>query len=221
VPAMLERPSTIDIAACESLRESLDRHLPEADAQYQDTSVRLASLYSERGLLAEASAVLDECAAKSSATPVSVRLRVAEACLDRGEPDDARAALRILQTCLRSDPLDRTALRMVARAFEHLGQPERALIVRAEIEAIARELGPELVVVAASTAAAAPAGPADRTEKHSAVHVVEVSPGSWSAIAALQTEGEADDRVVAFVCVDGEGRNTARTIYGVVKSFFS
>jgi predicted Zn-dependent protease len=218
---MLERPSTVDIAACESLRESLDRHLPEADEQYQDTSVRLASLYSERGLLAEASAVLDECAAKSSATPASVRLRLAEACLERGEAEHARDALRILQTCLRSDPHDRAALRMVARAFELLGQPERALIVRAEIEAIARDVGPELVVVAASTAATAPSAPADRTEKHAPVHVVEVSPGSWSAIAALQTEGPADDRVVAFVCVDGEGRNTARTIYGVVKSFFS
>jgi hypothetical protein len=143
---------------------------------------------------------------------------IAEAFLERGEAEDARAALRILRTCLRSDPHDRAALRMVARAFERLGQPERALIVRARIETIEREVGPELVVVAPP---APPSSPADRTEKHSPVHVVEVSPGSWSAIAALQTEGAADDRVVAFVCVDGEGRNTARTIYGVVKSFFS
>jgi hypothetical protein len=139
----------------------------------------------------------------------------AEACLEGGEPSDARVALRILQECLRSDPQDRTAMRMVARAFDRLGQHERARIVRREIEAVERDLGPHVVVVAP------PVAHAERTEKQGAVHVVEVSPDSWSAIAALQTDGPADDRVVAFVCVDGEGRNTARTIYGVVKSFFS
>ena len=65
----------------------------------------------------------------------------AEIYLDRGEPSDAMAALTKLQICFRDNPKDLDTLGLLARAFDALGQPAKAIEVQKEAARIAKETG--------------------------------------------------------------------------------
>jgi pilus assembly protein FimV len=68
-------------------------------------------------------------------------LFAAELYLSRSEPKDALRAVTKLQPCLAVDPEDLRALSPLARAFEGMEQPARAVKVRSEMLRIAREFG--------------------------------------------------------------------------------
>lgn len=63
----------------------------------------------------------------------------AEIYLDRGEPNDAMAALTKLQFCFKENPKDLDTLSLLARAFDRLGQPAKALEVLKESAKVAKE----------------------------------------------------------------------------------
>lgn len=65
----------------------------------------------------------------------------AEIHLNRGGPDDARAALSRLQVAYKDNPRDLSTLSLLARVFDKLGQPAKAIEVMKESARIAREAG--------------------------------------------------------------------------------
>lgn len=65
----------------------------------------------------------------------------AEIYLSRAQPNDGMAALTKLQLCFKEDPRDLDTLALLARAFEQLGQPSKAIEVQKEAARIARETG--------------------------------------------------------------------------------
>lgn len=71
-------------------------------------------------------------------TPRFARL-AAEIYLSRATPSDAMAALQKLQICVKEDPRDLDTLDLLARAFDVLGQPAKAVEVLKEAGRIAKE----------------------------------------------------------------------------------
>ncbi|MEP7124680.1 MAG: tetratricopeptide repeat protein [Byssovorax sp.] len=65
----------------------------------------------------------------------------AEIYLERGQPSDAMAALTKLQISFKDNPKDLDTLALLARAFEKLGQPAKAIEVQKEAARIAKEAG--------------------------------------------------------------------------------
>lgn len=65
----------------------------------------------------------------------------AEIYLDRGEPNDAMSALTKLQVCFKEDPKDLDTLGLLARAFDALNQPAKALEVLKEAARVAKDSG--------------------------------------------------------------------------------
>jgi tetratricopeptide (TPR) repeat protein len=63
----------------------------------------------------------------------------AEIYLERGQPADAMAALTKLQISFKDNPKDLDTLALLARAFEKLGQPAKAIEVQKEAARIAKE----------------------------------------------------------------------------------
>ena len=63
----------------------------------------------------------------------------AEIYLGRGQPSDAMAALTKLQISFKDNPKDLDTLALLARAFEKLGQPAKAIEVQKEAARIAKE----------------------------------------------------------------------------------
>ncbi len=63
----------------------------------------------------------------------------AEIYLERGQPSDAMAALTKLQISFKDNPKDLDTLALLARAFEKLGQPAKAIEVQKEAARIAKE----------------------------------------------------------------------------------
>ncbi len=63
----------------------------------------------------------------------------AEIYLERGQPNDAMAALTKLQISFKENPRDINTLDLLARAFDQLGQPTKAIEVQKEAARIARE----------------------------------------------------------------------------------
>jgi tetratricopeptide (TPR) repeat protein len=61
--------------------------------------------------------------------------------LDRGGPQDAVRAVAKLQPCIAADAENLDALRLLARAFDAIKQPERATQVRIESARVAAEAG--------------------------------------------------------------------------------
>jgi tetratricopeptide (TPR) repeat protein len=73
-------------------------------------------------------------------TPRFARL-AAEIYLSRQTANDAMAALQKLQICVKEDPRDLDTLELLARAFDVLGQPAKAVEVHKEAGRIAKEGG--------------------------------------------------------------------------------
>lgn len=65
----------------------------------------------------------------------------ASAYLDRGQPNDAMAALTKLQIAFKENPKDLPTLGLLARSFDQLGQPTKAVEVQKEAARIARDAG--------------------------------------------------------------------------------
>jgi tetratricopeptide (TPR) repeat protein len=65
----------------------------------------------------------------------------AEIYLERGEHQDAMAALSKLQICFKENPKDLETLALLARAFDKLGQPTKSIEVQKEAARIARDGG--------------------------------------------------------------------------------
>jgi tetratricopeptide (TPR) repeat protein len=65
----------------------------------------------------------------------------AEILVERGGPGDAMTALTKLQVCFKENPKDLDTLAVLARAFERLGQPSKAVAVQKEAARIAKETG--------------------------------------------------------------------------------
>jgi tetratricopeptide (TPR) repeat protein len=65
----------------------------------------------------------------------------AEILVERGGPGDAMTALTKLQVCFKENPKDLDTLAVLARAFERLGQPTKAIAVQKEAARIAKETG--------------------------------------------------------------------------------
>ncbi len=63
----------------------------------------------------------------------------AEIYLERGQPSDAMAALTKLQIAFKDNPKDLDTLALLARAFEKLGQPSKAIEVQKEAARIAKD----------------------------------------------------------------------------------
>jgi tetratricopeptide (TPR) repeat protein len=63
----------------------------------------------------------------------------AEIYLDRGNPSDGMAALTKLQIAFKDNPKDLETLALLARAFDKLGQPAKAIEVQKESARIAKE----------------------------------------------------------------------------------
>ncbi|HTJ82402.1 MAG TPA: tetratricopeptide repeat protein, partial [Polyangiaceae bacterium] len=60
--------------------------------------------------------------------------------LDRGQPPDTMAALTKLQIAVKENPRDLDTLWLLGRAFDQLGQPQKAVEVHKEAARIAREV---------------------------------------------------------------------------------
>ncbi|WP_437524044.1 tetratricopeptide repeat protein [Sorangium sp. So ce726] len=65
----------------------------------------------------------------------------AEIYLDRGDPSDGMSALTKLQIAFKENPKDLETLALLARAFDLLGQPAKAIEVQKESARIAKEAG--------------------------------------------------------------------------------
>jgi tetratricopeptide (TPR) repeat protein len=82
----------------------------------------------------------------------------AEIYLERAQPADAMAALTKLQISFKDNPKDLETLALLARAFDKLGQPTKAIEVQKESARIAKEAGKtdQFVALVASLAVRAP-----------------------------------------------------------------
>jgi tetratricopeptide (TPR) repeat protein len=171
----------------------------------------------------------------------------AELYLARDTQQDAVRALAKLQSCVRADPEDVDALRLVAVALRRVGHHERAVQVDAEIDAIAdadgrptpvypvEELGMNLAVEHASNGSGGARAPSEpdlvppsAPGTDAPIRVIPVDEASWAAIAARlgsvpvgQRDGEGKEEIVAFVREGESARDTMRVIYGVVKFFLA
>ena len=65
----------------------------------------------------------------------------AEVYLSRNKGNDAMVALQKVALCIKENPKDLEALALLARSFEQLGQPAKAIEVQKEAAKIARETG--------------------------------------------------------------------------------
>src|SRR5262249_13012906 len=61
--------------------------------------------------------------------------------LERGNPNDAMTALAKLQISFKDNPKDLDTLGLIARAFDKLGQPARAIEVQKQAALTAKEAG--------------------------------------------------------------------------------
>jgi tetratricopeptide (TPR) repeat protein len=68
-------------------------------------------------------------------------LTAARLYLERAGPQDAVRAVAKLQPCIAADAENLEALALLARAFEFMGQPERAIQVNIEVARVAAEAG--------------------------------------------------------------------------------
>jgi hypothetical protein len=65
----------------------------------------------------------------------------ARMCLDRGGPADPYTALAQLRNCFGADPRDQETLALLARAFDAIGHPAKAVLVLKEAARVARHTG--------------------------------------------------------------------------------
>jgi tetratricopeptide (TPR) repeat protein len=120
--------------------------------------------------------------------------------LERGEANDAMAALAKLQIAFKEDPKDLGTLALLARIFDKLGQPNKSIEVQKEAARIARDAG-KLDHFNALVEALVTRAPADEGVRHLAA--LRAPPASVRAPAPSQSPARASDAdEVAVVVVD-------------------
>ncbi|MDC0678547.1 tetratricopeptide repeat protein [Sorangium atrum] len=118
----------------------------------------------------------------------------AEIYLDRGDPSDGMSALTKLQIAFKENPRDLETLALLARAFDLLGQPAKAIEVQKESARIAKEAG-RVDHFAALVSALITRAPNDEGVRQLAS---QIAPSSRSTRASIDVEldegeGEGDD----------------------------
>ena len=131
---------------------SLDPQNPLSHLRLADAFVRVRDLDGAVDEYAQAGEILMRIGRADDALRVVDRILMhrqdakyarlaAEIYLSRGQPNDGMAALTKLQLCFKEDPRDLETLALLARAFEALGQPAKAIEVQKEAARIARDAG--------------------------------------------------------------------------------
>ncbi|MFT3767726.1 MAG: tetratricopeptide repeat protein [Minicystis sp.] len=113
--------------------------------------------------------------------------------LERGEPNDAMAALAKLQIAFKEDPKDLGTLALLARIFDKLGQPAKSIEVQKEAARIARDAG-KLDHFNALVEALVSRAPNDEGVRHLAA--LRTPPGS---VRAPAPEAKIDEEVEVSV----------------------
>ncbi len=128
----------------------LDTENPLAHLRLADALVRVRDLDGAVEEYAEASELLVKIGRQDDALRVVERILqhrqdakyarlAAEIYLSRGKPNDAMVALQKVALCIKENPKDLEALALLARSFDQLGQPQKAIEVQKEAARIARE----------------------------------------------------------------------------------
>lgn len=117
--------------------------LAEAHMRQKDTDAAIASFGEAAHLLIKLGRLVDALKVVERLLQhrpdVHFARMAAEIYLDRGEANDAMAALTKLQFCFKEDPKNLETLGLLARAFDGLGQPAKALEVLKEAAKSAKE----------------------------------------------------------------------------------
>jgi len=121
----------------------------------------------------------------------------AEIYLERGQPSDAMAALTKLQISFKDNPKDLDTLALLARAFDKLSQPAKAIEVQKEAARIAKETNKIDVFNALVVALLA------RAPNDEAVHVLAAQRAALS-VAAHAAAPTVDPRASIDIEVDEE-----------------
>ncbi|WP_437721936.1 tetratricopeptide repeat protein [Sorangium sp. So ce861] len=116
----------------------------------------------------------------------------AEIYLDRGDPSDGMAALTKLQIAFKENPRDLETLALLARAFDLLGQPAKAIEVQKESARIAKEAGRVDQLTALVSALVARA-PNDEGVRQLAAQLVPSSRGTRASIDVELDEDDEDE----------------------------
>ncbi|MEM9695066.1 MAG: tetratricopeptide repeat protein, partial [Myxococcota bacterium] len=130
----------------------LDPQNPIAHLRVADSRARLGDMDQAVERFGEAAEIMVGLGRTGDALKVLERLleyrqapvyarRAAELYLNRGQQNDGMAALKKLQVAFKSNPKDMETLKMLARAFEAIGQPKKAIDVLKESARIARDAG--------------------------------------------------------------------------------
>ncbi len=120
----------------------------------------------------------------------------AEIYLERGQQSDAMAALTKLQIAFKDNPKDLDTLALLARAFEKLGQPAKAIEVQKEAARIAKETN-KLDVFKALVDALLVRAPGD-----DGVRALAAQRASLSIAAPPESRGPAESRSSIDIDVD-------------------
>jgi tetratricopeptide (TPR) repeat protein len=132
----------------------LDPQNPIAHLRVADSYTRLGDLDKAIERFGEASSIMVQLGRHDDALKVLERLLqyrqepsyardAAQLYLDRAGPNDGLAALAKLQLCYKADPKDLQTLNTLARAFDAIGQPKKAIEVLKESAKVATEKGDE------------------------------------------------------------------------------
>ncbi|WP_437793233.1 tetratricopeptide repeat protein [Sorangium sp. So ce693] len=116
----------------------------------------------------------------------------AEIYLDRGDPSDGMSALTKLQIAFKENPRDLETLALLARAFDLLGQPAKAIEVQKESARIAKEAG-RVDQFAALVSALITRAPNDEGVRQLASQIAPSSRSTRASIDVELDEGEGDD----------------------------
>ncbi|WP_437568055.1 tetratricopeptide repeat protein [Sorangium sp. So ce542] len=116
----------------------------------------------------------------------------AEIYLDRGDPSDGMSALTKLQIAFKENPRDLETLALLARAFDLLGQPAKAIEVQKESARIAKEAG-RADQFAALVSALVARAPNDEGVRQLAAQLVPSSRGTRASIDVEIDEDDEDE----------------------------
>lgn len=128
----------------------LDPQNPIAHLRVADSYTRLGDIDKAIERFGEAAAIMVRLGRHDDSLKVLERLlqyrqearyarTAAQLYLDRGGPNDGLAALAKLQLCYKADPKDLATLAILARAFDAIGQPTKAVEVLKESARVAKE----------------------------------------------------------------------------------
>ncbi len=117
----------------------------------------------------------------------------AEIYLERAQPADAMAALTKLQISFKDNPKDLETLALLARAFDKLGQPTKAIEVQKESARIAKEAGKtdQFVALVAALAVRAPNDEGVRALVAQRAALSSEAPGPTPAPSSVSVTGPA------------------------------